>query len=93
MNNASDWSISPEIYRAFCAFLQERCGIVLGADKEYLIRSRLVSLLSQFCVSSLDDLLQKVVRGDSLTLERTVIDAMTTNETFWFRGEAGFFRR
>lgn len=85
MNNAADWSISPEIYRAFCAFLQERCGIVLGADKEYLIRSRLVSLLSQFCVSSLDDLLQKVVRGDSLTLERTVIDAMTTNETFWFR--------
>ncbi|WP_019000288.1 CheR family methyltransferase [Succinimonas amylolytica] len=85
MNNVADWSVSPETYREFCAFLQERCGIVLGADKEYLIRSRLVSLLPQFRVVSLDALLQKVIRSDNLTLERIVIDAMTTNETFWFR--------
>ena len=84
-SSTADWSISPDVYRAFCSFLQERCGIVLGAGKEYLIRSRLVSLLPRYDAVSLDQLLDKVIRGDNLSLERTVIDAMTTNETFWFR--------
>ncbi len=84
-SSAADWSISPDVYRAFCSFLQERCGIVLGTGKEYLIRSRLVSLLPRYDAASLDQLLEKVIRGDNLSLERTVIDAMTTNETFWFR--------
>ena len=84
-SSAADWSISPDAYRAFCSFLQERCGIVLGTGKEYLIRSRLVPLLSRCDAVSLDQLLDKVIRGDNLSLERTVIDAMTTNETFWFR--------
>ncbi|MEE3421343.1 MAG: protein-glutamate O-methyltransferase CheR [Succinimonas sp.] len=84
-SSAADWLISPGAYRAFCSFLQERCGIVLGTGKEYLIRSRLVPLLSRYDAVSLDQLLDKVIRGDNLSLERTVIDAMTTNETFWFR--------
>lgn len=84
-SSTADWSISPDVYRAFCSFLQERCGIVLGAGKEYLIRSRLVSLLPRYDAVSMDQLLDKVIRGDNLSLERTVIDAMTTNETFWFR--------
>ena len=84
-SSTADWSISPDVYRAFCSFLQGRCGIVLGAGKEYLIRSRLVSLLPRYDAVSMDQLLDKVIRGDNLSLERTVIDAMTTNETFWFR--------
>ncbi|MDF2178329.1 protein-glutamate O-methyltransferase CheR [Aliiglaciecola sp. CAU 1673] len=72
-------------YVTFRDYLERQCGIVLGDNKQYLVRSRLSPLLRRFDIPDLSQLLRKVVNGHDRTLREAVIDAMTTNETLWFR--------
>ncbi|MCG3758386.1 chemotaxis protein CheR [Vibrio cincinnatiensis] len=78
-------TISDQEYRDFCRFLESQCGIVLGDSKQYLVRSRLSPLVTKFKLSSLSDLLRDVVTGRNRELRVAAVDAMTTNETLWFR--------
>ena len=71
-------------YGRFCQFLQERCGIVLGDNKQYLVTSRLSALLKDNSIRDLSELVDRMQRGPGPLLQ-AVIDAMTTNETMWFR--------
>lgn len=82
--------VSPESYLKFRQFLEQQCGIVLGESKQYLVRSRLASLLYKFNYPSTDALIDVVVKGYDRTLLQSVIDAMTTNETLWFRDSYPF---
>lgn len=77
--------ITPEEYNAFCVFLERATGIVLGTDKLYLVNSRLSNLLGDNNIGSLTDLIVKLQRPMENSLRESVIDAMTTNETNWFR--------
>lgn len=73
-------------YRRFAAFVEEKCGIVLGDGKQYLVNSRLSSLLSKFRVQTVDDLINLAMEEKpNNKVQEEVIDAMTTNETLWFR--------
>lgn len=78
-------SISSADYTAFRAFLENACGIVLGDNKQYLITSRLHKLLDAFQISSIGSLLDILKKNPNSELRMLVIDAMTTNETLWFR--------
>ncbi|MBV1840465.1 CheR family methyltransferase [Photobacterium ganghwense] len=78
-------TINDQEYREFCRFLEAQCGIVLGDSKQYLVRSRLTPLISRFALSSLSELLQLVISGRHRELRVAAVDAMTTNETLWFR--------
>ncbi|MGF1696967.1 protein-glutamate O-methyltransferase [Vibrio kyushuensis] len=78
-------TISDQEYRDFSRFLESQCGIVLGDSKQYLVRSRLSPLVTKFSVGSLSDLLRDVVTGRNRDLRVAAVDAMTTNETLWFR--------
>lgn len=78
-------TINEQEYRDFCRFLEAQCGIILGDSKQYLVRSRLTPLLSRFSLSSLSELLQLVISGRNRELRVAAVDAMTTNETLWFR--------
>jgi chemotaxis protein methyltransferase CheR len=82
--------VSQESYLKFRDFLEKQCGIVLGDNKQYLVRSRLASLLYKHKYESADELIDVVVRGFDRTLLQGVIDAMTTNETLWFRDNYPF---
>src|SRR4051794_13659666 len=63
-----------------------RSAIVLHADKSYLIDSRLAPLAREAGLASIDELVGKIRREDaSAPLVRRVIEAMTTNETLFFR--------
>lgn len=77
--------VSAEDYLRFSRFLERQCGIVLGDNKQYLVRSRLAPLLREHGMPSVGKLIDKVVSGFDRRLRETVIDAMTTNETLWFR--------
>ncbi|MEZ9177866.1 protein-glutamate O-methyltransferase [Vibrio kanaloae] len=77
--------ISDQEYRDFSRFLESQCGIVLGDSKQYLVRSRLSPLVTKFKLASLSDLLRDVVTGRNRELRVAAVDAMTTNETLWFR--------
>lgn len=83
--------ISPLSYELFQKYLSECCGITLGANKHYLVANRLNRVLGRSGLSSLDLLISRFCSGQlSTTLVAGIIDAMTTNETFWFREPAHF---
>ncbi len=78
-------TINDQEYKEFCRFLESQCGIVLGDSKQYLVRSRLSPLVNKYNVASLSALLKDVVTGRNRDMRIAAIDAMTTNETLWFR--------
>ncbi|GGO73963.1 CheR family methyltransferase [Bowmanella pacifica] len=80
-----DKEIGIQDYAMFRDYLERQCGIVLGDNKQYLVRSRLSPLLRRFNIANLSLLITNVVNGRDRTLREAVIDAMTTNETLWFR--------
>lgn len=77
-------------YHQFRTFLEQQCGIVLGDNKQYLVKSRLAPLTSKFGVNSLGELISRALSPSERQLRAAVIDAMTTNETLWFRDEYPF---
>ena len=81
----SNKSLGDNDYRTFCQFLEQQCGIVLGDSKMYLVKSRLSPLMARFNVESLPDLVSRTLKPTERQLRSAVIDAMTTNETLWFR--------
>ena len=78
-------TLSEELYKQFSAFLEAQCGIVLGPNKQYLVKSRLSPLLGQYAVDSLAELIKRAMEPRERELKMVVVDAMTTNETLWFR--------
>lgn len=77
-------------YHQFREFLEQQCGIVLGENKQYLVKSRLAPLMAKFNVDTLGDLVSRTLSPTERQLRAAVIDAMTTNETLWFRDEYPF---
>jgi chemotaxis protein methyltransferase CheR len=81
----SNKTLSDNDYGVFCDFLEQQCGIVLGTNKQYLVKSRLSPLMARFEIETITDLVNKTMRQSERQLRAAVIDAMTTNETLWFR--------
>ncbi|RHW75944.1 protein-glutamate O-methyltransferase CheR [Colwellia sp. RSH04] len=77
-------------YHEFRTFLEQQCGIVLGENKQYLVKSRLAPLMAKFGIASLGELVTKTLSPVERQLRAAVIDAMTTNETLWFRDDYPF---
>ncbi len=77
--------IATNEYNTFRHYLEDACGIVLGENKHYLVTSRLKRVTEEFSFSSLSDMMSTLVKGNNRQLREKVIDAMTTNETMWFR--------
>lgn len=78
-------NFTPDEYKQFQVFLENACGIVLGDNKHYLVSSRLNRLMAANNIDSLHDLVKKLNLSASVQLRTKVIEAMTTNETLWFR--------
>ena len=72
-------------YNEFRKFLQDACGILLGDNKEYLVNSRLRPVVEKHAIDGLGALVVKLKGAAAGSLREEVIDAMTTNETLWFR--------
>src|SRR5262249_29374620 len=70
--------------------LKSRSGLVLGADKHYLVESRLLPVVRKGGLSDLSELVQKLKRPENDALVVEVVEAMTTNETFFFRDRIPF---
>jgi chemotaxis protein methyltransferase CheR len=80
----------PQEFADLRVYLEQSSGIVLGDGKEYLVSSRLGKLLREYRFDSFSELVRELKANRSLALKTAVIDAMTTNETFWFRDTAHF---
>lgn len=66
-------------------FVRRRSAIVVEADKNYLVESRLSPIVRELKLASIDELLQQTKRDERGALARRVVEAMTTNETSFFR--------
>jgi len=76
-------------YEYLRKLLKERSGLDLSADKQYLVESRLIPLARRAGLSGIAELVQKMKNGaEALTTD--VVEAMTTNETFFFRDKIPF---
>ena len=81
--------MTPTDYEYLRKFLKERSGLDLSADKQYLIESRLLPLARKASLPGIPDLVLKIRNGDG-RLATDVVEAMTTNETFFFRDKIPF---
>jgi len=69
---------------------KERSGLVLSADKQYLVESRLLPIARKAGLGGLGELVGALKRSDADALMTRVVEAMTTNETFFFRDKTPF---
>jgi chemotaxis protein methyltransferase CheR len=88
--NVTDKSLAEAEYNQFRLFLEQHSGIVLGENKQYLVRSRLAPLMGKYNLPSLSEVVKHSMKPTERQLRAEVIDAMTTNETLWFRDRYPF---
>jgi chemotaxis protein methyltransferase CheR len=81
--------MTPLDYDYLQKMLKDRSGLMLSADKKYLLESRLLPLARKVGVAGITDLVAKM-KGGSEALILDVVEAMTTNETFFFRDKTPF---
>ncbi|GGH09705.1 CheR family methyltransferase [Silvibacterium dinghuense] len=83
-------AISKENYSFLQRHLYAASGIVIDASKDYLIDSRLMPIVRVERLQSLDELCQHIRGNTTSLLSRRVVEAMTTNETLFFRDVVAF---
>ena len=81
--------MTPPDYEYLRKLLKDQSGLDLSADKQYLIESRLVPLSRKAGLPGIPEVVQKMKAG-SASLIAQVVEAMTTNETFFFRDKIPF---
>jgi chemotaxis protein methyltransferase CheR len=82
-----DLNVTPEEYSQLSEYLSTACGIELGDNKQYLVNSRLKTLVTRHGYKSIADLLSSIKIDGRAALRQQLIDAMTTHETLWFRDQ------
>ncbi len=83
-------AIHSENYRFLQQHVYSQAGIVLEADKEYLFESRLTPIVRQLGLGSINDLCALLQATRQADVGRQVVEAMTTNETYFFRDPAHY---
>src|SRR5262245_59374487 len=68
-----------------CRLLRQRSGLVLSPDKAYLMESRLLPVARKWKLAGFEDLVKSIRSKPDEALVRDVVEAMTTNESFFFR--------
>jgi chemotaxis protein methyltransferase CheR len=90
MQSETSTPIRSENYRFLQQHVYSQVGIVLEADKHYLFESRLAPIVRQLGLGSINDLCALLVATREPTIGRQVVEAMTTNETYFFRDPAHY---
>jgi chemotaxis protein methyltransferase CheR len=82
--------VSPYDYEFVRNLVRERSGLVLASDKQYLVESRLLPVARKAGLTSVSDVVQRLKRPDSQAFVTEVVEAMMTNESFFFRDKIPF---
>lgn len=90
INQASTVEIHSENYRFLQEHVYSQAGIVLEGDKHYLFESRLTPIVRQLGLGSINDLCALLQATRQTEIGRQVVEAMTTNETYFFRDPAHY---
>ena len=83
--------MNPDDFEFLSTLVQDKSGIVLSEDKAYLLTSRLNPVATQHGFASIDDMVAAMKLGRTSTrIEEEIVDAMTTNESYFFRDRTPF---
>jgi len=82
--------MTPDDFHYLCDMLKTRSGMVLTPEKQYLVEGRLAPLVREHGFDSVGALAAAVTRSDAETLRKQVTEAMTINESFFFRDKTPF---
>jgi chemotaxis protein methyltransferase CheR len=82
--------VTPLDYDYLRKCLKAQSGLVLSADKQYLVESRLLPVARKAGLANLGELVAALKAGHGPALMSTVVEAMTTNESFFFRDKTPF---
>lgn len=82
--------VDPAEIQAMSRFICDLCGIVLDESKDYLVTERLIPVAEAAGCSSFCELYHRARYDDDKALQRAIIDAITTNETLFFRDTSPF---
>ena len=88
MSIASD--LGADAFAYVCELVRTRSAIVLSEEKRYLVEARLAPVARAAGLSGLDALVRSLRFGRDPGLEERVVEAMTTNETSFFRDRSPF---
>ena len=77
--------ISSSEFSLFRDYICDICGIAVSQEKDYLIETRLTKLMADAGAETFGEFYDFVVSGKDRSIRQKIIDAITTNETMWFR--------
>jgi chemotaxis protein methyltransferase CheR len=77
-------------FAIIAAFLRDRSGLIIGQDKTYLLETRLAAILRDHKIAGLPGLAEHLRQPGASAVKDKVVDAMTTNETSFFRDNHPF---
>jgi chemotaxis protein methyltransferase CheR len=83
-------ALSPTNFAFVSKLVRREASIILESGKEYLVEGRLLALVRHAGANSVDDLLAQLQNRPDPVLVARVVDALTTNETSWFRDREPF---
>ncbi len=86
----SKLKITPTEFQTMSRYILDVSGIALAPGKEYLIETRLSQIVDELNVKSFQELHSKAKSDGTGNLEKKIIDAISTNETYFFRDNAPF---
>ena len=86
----SQAALTRQEFDLFRAYIEQESSISLDDEKTYLLESRLKGLVAEYGCNSFGDLYHKVKHDSVPLLKSKIIDAITTNETLWFRDRCPF---
>ncbi|MCP4719459.1 MAG: protein-glutamate O-methyltransferase CheR [Desulfobacteraceae bacterium] len=82
--------VTPTEFKDFSKYILDISGIALDVGKEYLLETRLGPILNRLGYGSFMELLRKAKSDFKKELENEIIDAISTNETYFFRDKSPF---
>jgi chemotaxis protein methyltransferase CheR len=83
-------TLTKEDFTYLSSMIKQECGIVLEDGKQYLITSRLAGLMREKLMDDFSELCAELRKGSDIRLKEKIVDAMTTNETLWFRDSSPY---
>ncbi len=82
--------VTPEEMKILAGYIRNITGITLSQDKAYLIETRLSKLAEELGCATYSEFYYKARADATKSLERRIVDAVTTKETLFFRDQAPF---
>ena len=83
-------AITADEFSVLSKYIYSLCGVALDSTKTYLIETRLKSMMQQYGCASYMDLHSKAKADRSGNMEKEIVNAITTNETRFFRDASPF---